>query len=231
MGVEIGDTIELVDEDHNILTVTVSAVNQNFVYNFVFLHPDTYKQQWQDLEFNTAYVKMSDTKKTDAHQLSADLMKLDGITNVTVSADVQDRFNNMLGSLDFIVFVIILCAAALAFIVLYNLTNINITERVREIATIKVLGFYKNETSTYVFRENLMLTTIGAIVGLLLGKLFHAFVMSCINIDMVAFDVRIKEISYVYGILLTFVFAWFVNKFMSGKIDRISMTESLKSVD
>lgn len=231
MGVEIGDTIELVDEDHNILTVTVSAVNQNFVYNYVFLHPDTYKQQWQDLEFNTAYVKMSDTKKTDAHQLSADLMKLDGITNVTVSADVQDRFNNMLGSLDFIVFVIILCAAALAFIVLYNLTNINITERVREIATIKVLGFYKNETSTYVFRENLMLTTIGAIVGLLLGKLFHAFVMSCINIDMVAFDVRIKEISYVYGILLTFVFAWFVNKFMSGKIDRISMTESLKSVD
>lgn len=228
---EIGDTIELIDEDHNILTATISGINQNFMYNYVFLHPDTYRQQWKEPEYKTAYVNLPADGNVDAHLLSADLMKLDEIANVTVSKDVEDRFNNMLSSMDFIVVVIILCAAALAFIVLYNLTNINITERIREIATIKVLGFYKKETATYVFRENLMLTAIGAVVGLFLGKVFHAFVMSCINIDMVAFDVRIKEISYVYSIIFTFGFAWMVNKFMTGKIDKISMTESLKSVD
>lgn len=229
LGLEINDTIELVDEDHNVLTASVSGICQNFVFNYVFMHPDTYSRQWKEPEFKTAYVNIAES--ADVHLLSADLMKLDQVMNVTVSKDVEDRFNNMLGSLDFIVLVIILCAAALAFIVLYNLTNINITERIREIATIKVLGFYKKETATYVFRENLMLTAIGAVVGLFLGKIFHAFVMSCIKIDMVAFDVRINPPSYVYSILFTFGFAWLVNKFMSGKIDKISMTESLKSVD
>ena len=230
LGLKKGDTLELVDEDHNVLKATVSDINQNFVYNYVFLHPDTYKQQWKEPEYKTAYVK-TDADNTTAHALSADLMKLDKVANVTVCRDVEQRFNNMLGSMDFIVLVIILCAAALAFIVLYNLTNINITERIREIATIKVLGFYRNETSTYVFRENLMLTAIGAVVGLLLGKAFHAFVMSCINIDMIAFDVRVNPSSYIYSILFTFGFAWLVNLFMTGKIERISMTESLKSVD
>lgn len=228
---EIGDTIELIDEDHNILTATISGINQNFMYNYVFLHPDTYRQQWKEPEYKTAYVNLPADGNADAHLLSADLMKLDEIANVTVSKDVEERFNNMMSSMDFIVVVIILCAAALAFIVLYNLTNINITERIREIATIKVLGFYKKETATYVFRENLMLTAIGAVVGLFLGKVFHAFVMSCIKIDMVAFDVRINPPSYLYSILFTFGFAWMVNKFMTGKIDKISMTESLKSVD
>lgn len=231
LELEIGDTIELIDEDYNILTATISGINQNFMFSYVFLHPDTYRQQWKEPEFKTAYINIPKESNEDVHLLSADLMKLDEVANVTVSLDVEDRLNNMLGSMDFIVVVIILCAAALAFIVLYNLTNINITERIREIATIKVLGFYKRETATYVFRENLILTAIGAVVGLFLGKVLHAFVMSCIKIDMVAFDVRIKGISYVYSILFTFGFAWLVNKFMSGKIDKVSMTESLKSVD
>ena len=94
-----------------------------------------------------------------------------------------------------------------------------------------MLGFHKNETADYVFRENIALTAIGGVAGLLLGKIFHLFVMNCINIDAVAFDVRIDFISYVYSILLTFVFAWFVNRVMSRKLDKISMTESLKSVD
>ncbi len=228
---QVGDTIELVDESYNILTATISGINQNYVNNYVFLHPDTYRQQWKEPEFKTAYMNLTQDGQRGAHQLSADLMKLEEVANITVSMDVKDRFNNMLGSMDFIVIVIIFCAAALAFIVLYNLTNINITERIREIATIKVLGFYKKETATYVFRENLMLTAIGAIVGLFLGKVFHTFVMSCIHIDMVAFADRINHISYVYSIIFTFGFAWLVNKFMSGKIDKISMTESLKSVD
>ena len=114
---------------------------------------------------------------------------------------------------------------------LYNLTNINITERIREIATIKVLGFYRNETASYIFRENLILTLIGAFAGLGLGTAFHAFVMSQVQVDQISFAVRILPISYVYSVLLTMVFALIVNWFMRGKLDRVSMTESLKSVD
>lgn len=229
-GISIGDTIQLMDEEHNAFDAAVSGICQNFVSNYVFLHPDTCEQRWKTPEFKTAYFTLSEDSE-DIHLISADLMAIENMANVVVNEDVKERFNNMMSTLDYLVAVIILCAAALAFIVLYNLTNINITERIREIATIKVLGFYKNETASYVFRENVALTAVGSFAGLFLGKIFHAFVMSCINIDMVAFDVRINPPSYLYSVLLTFVFAWLVNKFMSGKLDKISMTESLKSVD
>lgn len=234
MDLQIGDTIELMDEDHKQFTVQISAICQNFVFNYIYLHPDTCAEKWKVAEFQTAYINMPEESSEgsgDIHQVSADLMALEEVANVTVNADVEERFNNMMSSMDFIVFVIIVSAAALAFIVLYNLTNINITERIREIATIKVLGFTKKETASYVFRENIALTAIGSVAGLFLGKVFHAFVMSCINIEMVAFDVRINWYSYIYSILLTFAFAWIVNLFMGGKLEKISMTESLKSVD
>ena len=227
LGVQIGDSVELSDEDYNRFQVTVSGISQNFVSSYVFLSPETCTNMWKEPEYNTAYINTPKEQTEDIHLLSADLLNQEKVANVTISADVRDRFESMMSSMNYIVFLIIMCAAALAFIVLYNLTNINITERIREIATIKVLGFYKKETSTYVFRENLILTAIGGIAGLLLGKVFHAFIMSCIKVEMVAFDVRVNPASFV----LTFVFAWFVNLVMSGKIDKISMTESLKSVD
>ena len=124
-----------------------------------------------------------------------------------------------------------LCAAGLAFIVLYNLTNINITERIREIATIKVLGFYRRETNAYVFRENVLLSALGMALGLGLGHLLHRFVMSEIRVDMIAFHIYVRPISYVYSGILTLLFAWLVNLAMGGKLESISMTESLKSVD
>lgn len=229
-GIQIGDTVQLMDEEHHAFEVTISDICQNFVYNYIFLHADTCTQRWKAPEWKAAYMNVPEDG-ADIHLLSADLMALEEIANVTVNQDVQERFDNMMASMDFLVVVIIFCAAVLAFIVLYNLTNINITERIREIATIKVLGFYKKETASYVFRENVALTAIGSLAGLFLGKIFHAFVMSCIDIDMVAFDVRINPDSYLYSMILTFVFAWLVNTFMSGKLDKISMTESLKSVD
>ena len=136
-----------------------------------------------------------------------------------------------MSSLDYIVLLIIICAAGLAFIVIYNLTNINITERLREIATIKVLGFFRRETSAYVLRENIALTAMGIAAGLGLGILLHGFVMSQIRVDLVTFKARILPMSYVYSILLTFVFNFIVNIFMEVKLDRINMAESLKSVD
>lgn len=230
LGIQVNDEITFVDEDYNTFSVRVSGIAQNFINNYAFLHPDTCEKLWKEPEYQAAYVNVAEGAG-DMHELAAELLDLEDIANVTVNVDTRERFGTMLSSLNVIVFVIILCAGALAFIVLYNLTNINITERIREIATIKVLGFYKKETATYVFRENLMLTTLGAAAGLLLGKAFHAFIMSCIRLDAVTFDVRVDRTSYLYSFLLTFVFAWLVNRFMTGKIERISMTESLKSVD
>ena len=122
-------------------------------------------------------------------------------------------------------------AGALAFIVLYNLTNINITERIREIATIKVLGFYAGETAQYVFRENILLTAIAAVVGLPLGKALHTFVLSQVKVDALSFHMYISPLSYILGIVITFVFAFMVSLVMQRKLAKVSMTESLKSIE
>ena len=158
-------------------------------------------------------------------------MNCDGIASVTAYEDMRTRFGSMMESMDYVVLVIIVCAGALAFIVLYNLTNINITERLREIATIKVLGFYRNETASYVFRENLILTGLGILAGLVMGKYLHSFVMSQIDIDMITFDVHIAPMSILYSIILTFVFAVFVCGVMNRKLDAINMAESMKSIE
>lgn len=229
-GIGIGDTILLRDEDMHQIEVKISGIFENFIYNYVYINAETYKQNvGEEAEFKTAYVNLKEGH--DAHQVSAAFMKLEEVSAVTVNADTRERFASMMTSLDYVVALIIFCAAFLAFIVLYNLTNINITERIREIATLKVLGFYKKESASYVFRENLILAVIGSGVGLLLGKALHAFVMSQINVDMVAFDVRISARGYVYSILLTLLFASVVNLFMSVKLEKINMAESLKSVD
>lgn len=230
LGIQIGDVIELQDEDFQTIQVKISGIMQNFVFNYIYMHPDTYEQcMGKEPEYNNIYLNA--TPETDMHGLSAALMKMDDVTAVTINDVERQRFEAMMSTLDYIIVLVLGCAAALAFIVIYNLTNINITERIREIATIKVLGFYKKETATYVFRENILLTLVGSLVGLALGKVFHYFIMECIQIDMISFDVRINAISYLYSVLLTMFFAVCVNKMMEGKLEKISMTESLKSVD
>lgn len=229
-GVKVGDEILLRDGDRKELRVTVSGIFENFVYDYVYVAAETYEEQMGEApEYKTVYINAAEDQ--DAHLLGTSLMNMKNAVTVNVSQDFLERFSSMMQSMNLIVFVIILCAAGLAFIVLYNLTNINITERMREIATIKVLGFYEKETSSYVFRENLMLTFFGALLGLVLGKLLHTFVMGQIKIDAVTFDVQVLPVSYLYSVVLTLVFALFVNQMMKKKIDGISMTESLKSVD
>ncbi|MBQ7956164.1 MAG: ABC transporter permease [Lachnospiraceae bacterium] len=229
-GLKIGDSVSIQDEDMNQIPVTVSGVCENFIFNYVYINGETYEEYLGvKPEYKSIFMNMKEN--ADAHMASAEIMALSNVSSVTVNFDMMGRFASMMGSLDYIVYVVILCAAALAFIVLYNLTNINITERIREIATIKVLGFFKKETASYVFRENTVLTGIGAFVGLGLGFLLHRFVMSKIVVDMVSFDVHVKPVSYFISFLLTFVFSWFINRLMSGKLEKINMAESLKSVD
>lgn len=228
--IDVGDEIVLRNESMQELRVTVSGIFNNHVYNYVFLSPKTYEQQLgESPEYKTIYVNYK--SDIDAHQAAAELMQEEQVISTEIFEDTKVRLTTMMSSLNYVVLLIIICAAGLAFIVMYNLTNINITERVREIATIKVLGFYPKETASYVFRENVALTAIGTLLGLILGVFLHRFVMSQIHVDMVSFDIRILPLSYVYSIVLTFAFNCFVNIVMTGKLEKINMAESLKSVD
>lgn len=227
---EKGDTITLRDEDMNSFTVTVAGYFENYIYNYVLISKDTYKEAMgEEPKLNTAYINIQEGK--DLHQVAADISGNENVTGVTVNEDIKERFSGMMDSLNYVVVLIVVSAGLLAFIVLYNLTNINITERIREIATIKVLGFYPGETASYVFRENLILTAIGAAVGLIIGKYFHAFVMDRIDIDMINFHVQIFPGSYLVSFALTFVFAGIINTLMFFKLEKINMAESLKSVE
>ncbi|MBO4336487.1 MAG: FtsX-like permease family protein, partial [Lachnospiraceae bacterium] len=223
-NIGVGDTITLRDEDMNTVTLKVSGVFENHVYNYVIASKEDF-----DLDISDAYVDFEEG--TDVHMAQTTIARNKNVTYVELFDDFKTRLTNMMESLNLVVLAVIMSAAALSFIVLYNLTNINITERLREIATIKVLGFYPGETAQYVFRENVLLTFMGMITGLLLGVLLHRFVMSQIIVDMVYFEVKIEKISYLYSVLLTFLFTFLVNIIMNGKLERINMAESLKSVE
>ena len=230
MGIRVDDEIELRDADMRRLRVRVVGLCENFVYNYVYISKETYTAQMgEEPEYTSAFAVVKEG--TDIHKAAAAASKLDKVLAVNVIQDLRERIASMMDSMDYIVLLVIVCAAALALIVLYNLTNINITERIREIATIKVLGFYARETADYVFRENIVLTAIGGLVGLGLGKALHWFVMYHINIDMISFKTYVKPVSYMYSLLLTFGFAMLVNLLMQGKIAKINMAESLKSIE
>lgn len=229
-AVSVGDKITVRREDMREITVKVSGIFENFLFDYVYLAPETFASQMgEEPDYKSIYVNYKEEK--DVHEAAAALMKQDDVSAVSVNQDVMKRFDSMMDSLNYVVLLVIFSAGMLAFIVLYNLTNINITERIREIATIKVLGFYRRETSSYVFRENLVLTAIGAGVGLVLGYFLHQFIMSKVVVDMVAFDVHIRPVSYCFSILLTFLFHFIVNAVMAFKLEAINMAESLKSVD
>ena len=229
LGLSVGDMVTITDDEQRTIEGKVSGIFQNYIYNYVYVHPDTYRSFIDEPEYKSIYVNLDEN--CDVHEIAALLMTKENLTSVTVNMDTLERISNMMSCMNYIVYVIILCAGSLAFIVLFNLNNINITERIREIATIKVLGFHKRETASYVFRENTVLTAIGCGLGIVLGIWLHRFVMHEINIDLISFDVVIKISSIMISVILTFVFNFIVNRFMTGKLENINMAESLKSVD
>lgn len=230
-GAEPGKTVTLRNGDMEELRVKVTGVFENHVYNYVVISGETYRSQLgRTAGANTAYVNLRlDGRSTE--EAAAELSKMSEISAFSNFNSLKERLSGMMNSLNYIVLVIIVCAAGLAFIVIYNLTNINITERTREIATIKVLGFTRRESSAYVLRENLALTAIGVTAGCIAGIFLHKFVMGQIVVDMVHFSVRIEPVSFVFSIVLTFLFNMAVNLFMNVKLERINMAESLKEID
>lgn len=226
----VGDTIELENSDGVRGTFRVDGVVENYVENYVYLSAETYTEQFGTLpEFTGLQLCMTDTSQEARDALASEMLLLDDVASITFTADLQSSFANMLDKISVIVVVIIVCAGLLAFIVLYNLNNINITERSKEIATIKVLGFFEKEVQGYVYRESAILSVIGTAVGLLLGVILHKFIILTVEVDMVMFGRTVYAMSYVYSAALTLVFSAFVNLVLRRKLRKISMVESMKA--
>lgn len=227
LSVKKGDSLTLTIEDSR--EYKVIGITENYIGHYVYMTPSLYKDNYSECFSATSILfKM---KEQQEEVLRKEWMNKDGIASVNFYTSVADNFEHMIASLTIVTVVLLIAAGLLAFIVLYNLTNVNVSERVREIATIKVLGFYDKEVYSYVFRENIILTVIGSIVGLLLGTILHAFIMDVAELDNVMFGRNITWISFILSFIITIVFALLVNVCMRRKIKKISMVESLKSVD
>lgn len=230
LGIRVGDDVVMRNSDMKSLELTVSGIYDNHVYNYSIVAPETIESQWGVApEIQMAFVSLSDESKI--HAIGADVSELPDVMNVTISEDMAGMVRNMMDALDLVVVVIVFCAGLLAVTVLYNLTNININERVREIATIKVLGFNASETGAYVFKENMTLTVVGSMLGLIMGKLLLLFVMTQIKIDMVWFKAIVLPPSYMISAVLTLFAAVAVDFIFYFKLQKINMAEALKSVE
>ena len=232
LDVKKGDKIMLDDKDEKQAELRVTDICENYMEHYLYISPETYREMYgENMESNTIYFKMKDFDKKGLKEIGENILSKRGALNVTYTYNIQNQLDDMLESLDIVIVVLIISAGLLAFVVLYNLNNINITERKRELATIKVLGFYDKEVSAYVFRENILLTIIGVAVGVVLGSMLHRFVIVTVEIDSVMFTRIIENISFVLSAALTCLFSFLVNAVMYFKLKKIDMVESLKSVE
>ena len=228
-NVKAGDIIKIKISEIETVDIEVGGIFENYVSNYLFMTEATYEEAFgHEASYNNAYAR---TDKDDLYQVSAKLTNDEDITSVAVINDMRLMVENMMKSLDDIILLVIVSAIALGFVVIYNLNNINITERSREVATIKVLGFYDNETRSYVYRETIILTILGALLGLVLGKLLHGFIMNEIKVEAVSFKEQIFSSSYILAFVITIILSFLVNMIFRKKIDNINMTESLKAVE
>ena len=231
LDVSSGDTIYL-GADGEEKEVTITDVCENYMQHYVYMSPELYQELYgEEPEYNSILFDLKDASTRELSQTGEELLKYDGVLNVTYTNSIEDQLNTMLQSLNLVIVVLIVSAGLLAFVVLYNLNNINITERRRELATLKVLGFYDTEVSSYVYRENIMLTIFSIAVGIVLGALLHRFVITTVEVDAVMFGRVVNWQSYLYSALFTTAFSLFVNWVMYYKLKKIDMVESLKSVE
>lgn len=226
-----GDVIEI-KTDNGWRPATVQAVTEHYLNHYVYMSPDTYQAVFgEPAAYNQVYVKTDSTETGYEESLRENILKLDNITQVTSNTATVQAFQDTVDNMMTVVVVLIVSAGLLAFVVLYNLTNINIGERVREIATLKVLGFTRREVNFYVFRENLWLSLLGIAFGCVLGKALHLYIMTSVEIEMLRFGRQILPMSYLLSAVITLLFTLLVSVVMSRKLRKIDMVESLKSVE
>lgn len=233
LGVSAGDSITMEKEDgSSSQEVQVVGVVENYIMNYAYMSPQYYEKIYgEPAEFEVMYAEFTSEGQERENELGSEILQQPGVYNVSYTSDTKREINDMLQALVLVIIVLIVTAALLAFVVLYNLNNVNITERRRELATLKVLGFYDQEVAAYVYHENIILTLMGIVVGVGLGTLLHQYIIHTIRVDMVMFGQHVSLVSFLISAVLTAVFSAFVNFVMYFKLKEINMVESLKSVE
>ena len=231
LGVSVGDYIFVHVSDGYVVQVPVAAIAENYIFHYVFMTKDVYSALFAgNPRYNYIMADFkSELSGTQKEQLSKDLMTEYDITAVSYSEETQLTFENIINSLNYVVIILVISAGLLSFIVLYNLSSININERLKEIATIKVLGFRKREVTQYIFRENLLLSVIGTFLGLILGILVHRMVIAVGEVDILMFSRSAGILSFVYAAVLSMAFSLCVNLVLRRNLERVDIVESLKS--
>lgn len=232
LDVKAGDTVYIKNEEEGNRPVKIASICENYMGHYIYLTPGLYEEVYgEKAEYNCYFFKAGDASRSALEKTGQRILKQDGVLSISYLRDIQKQLDDMLRSLNLVIIVLIVSAGMLAFVVLYNLNNINITERQRELATIKVLGFYDPEVAAYVYRENVILTFIGAGAGMIMGRLLHLFIIRTVEVDAAMFGRNINFPSYIYSLLFTVAFSAFVNWVMYFKLKRIDMVESLKSIE
>jgi len=231
LGVGRGDEIYILNDGEHI-GLTVSDVVENYYQHFIYIHENLYAELFGEKpEYNNVFVLLGEHSEKQKHDLANKLLEEKGVGSVFLTSTVYGAFQMVIDSLTFVVTVLIASAALLAAVVLFNLTNINISERKRELATIEVLGFYDREVSDYIYRENVIMTLIGAAAGLVFGVALHSYVIVNAESDIIMFGRRINDESFLYSFALTILFASLTNILTAGSLRKINMVEALKSVE
>lgn len=233
LGVKSGDTVTLRISDGNTREVTIGAVTEHYTSHYMYIPEKKYAELFgEEPDYNIVYFRNGmSAEQSVQDDFTTRMLAVNGVLTVTVNSGASSQFADMMKIMDLVVVVLIVSAGALAFVVLYNLTNVNITERIREIATLKVLGFYDKEVSSYVFRENNILSVMGGILGLGIGVALCQFIIQTAEIDEVMFGRNIHPLSFLWAFLITVAFSLIVNLIMRKDLIKISMVESLKSVE
>lgn len=233
LDAKVGDKVKILNENDVSAEAVISGITENYVNHYIYMTNDYYKELFNRNAYsNRIYGVLDDSITIDQEDKMASKIIDSTCANGTVfTTGIKDGFSDTIKSLNYVVLLMIVSAGALAFVVLYNLSNVNISERIREIATIKVLGFYDKEVSAYIYRENVILTLIGAVVGLGLGVILHQFIMITVEVENMMFGRLINPLSYAAAFILTIVMGTIVNLVMNKKLKKVEMVESLKSVD
>ena len=231
LGLKVGDMIPLKKGDKE-YKVRVAVITENYMSHYLYMTPRVYEQTFGEMpEYENIVFTMQEDCKDDLEMAGTRILAYPGALSISYTSSLASQVDRMLSTLDAVILVLIVSAGMLAFVVLYNLNNINITERQRELATLKVLGFYDGEVSQYVLRENVILTVLGIMFGAVFGILIHRYVITTVEVDAVMFGRNIKPLSFLYSGILTSIFSIVVNGVMHFKLKTIDMVESLKSVE
>ena len=233
LDIKKGDIIKIKDTDDAEFEVKVGDITENYLQHYIYMSQNLYEKLYgEKAKYNQLIINTNELTEAEEEILGKKILEdKNSISSVEFTSTAKDLFSDVMDNMNFVVWILIVSAGLLDFVVLYNLSNVNISERIRELASLKVLGFYDKEVYNYIAKETTILTIIGMILGLVSGYFLNFFIMQTCELDMFMFDKRVNLTSYIYGIVLTLLFSIIVNIVTYFALKKINMIESLKSVE